>query len=176
MKKRTELQKLGNQERLTFCATFERLGLKKYKRKFSPTILLKKVKCNGDDITDHVWLAYGKHFTQLGKLEKGDIIQFEGKIKSYKKGYMHTDFDYKIANPTKVKLLTDPKDRKQLPISNDALVGMIIEENMDRYYHTEFQADSDDYDLFRQDLAKDIQFEKDHCLSEWGMWRGNYWD
>lgn len=176
MNKRTKLQNLGNQERLTFCATFERLGLKKYKRKFSPTILLKNVMCNGDEITDHVWLAYGKHFTRLGKLEKGDIIQFDGRVKSYKKGYMHTEFDYKIANPTKVKLISDSKNRKQLPGSNDALVGMIIEEDMDRFYHTDPQVNSDDYDFVWRDPTKIIQLEKEHCLSEWGMWRGNFWD
>ena len=64
-------------------------------------------------MTDHLWFNYTKGFEALGKLEEGDLIQFDGRCKEYTKGYAGNrrgvkksrKVDYKISHPTKVKRL-----------------------------------------------------------------------
>ncbi|WP_260302257.1 hypothetical protein [Schleiferilactobacillus harbinensis] len=72
-------------------------------------------------------------------MEKGDRLQFDGRITTYTKGYQGWDAelsaehpietDYKIERPTKIKMLGVGEERPPLPKDNWDLVQQIIEEN-----------------------------------------------
>lgn len=99
---RKELGKNG-EVRDTFIGTFERLGSKNrwYGQR---TVLLKDIKNKeGKVITDHLWFNLTKGFHKL-HLRKGDIIQFDARVKAYVKGYDKIDrkIDYKLSYPTKL--------------------------------------------------------------------------
>lgn len=87
-KQRTKLKQIGSDERHTFTGVFERTGFKSYRNKYTPTLMLKDIKIDDESLTDHLWLKYGKNFLKLGKLEQGDIIQFDGRVSEYTKGYL----------------------------------------------------------------------------------------
>lgn len=172
---RTDLKKIGSQDRHTFTGRFERLGIKEYKDKYSPTILLCNVKNDNEIVTDHLWFNYGKNFLKLGKLVKGDILQFDGRVGEYIKGYKHYLNDYKIKNPTNVKLLSNAHHFKPLPVSKDAVIGMIIEDNMDWYYKISKKEFHNYDEYFAKELGIQDLHQKDHYLSEWDQWKGNFW-
>jgi len=99
-------------ERTTFIGVFERYGTKTNWNGYPEnTILLKEIKNSfGKIISDHIWFSFTKGFQKLGKLENGDIIQFQARVKPYVKGYVnHSDYidereiDYKLNNPTKIQ-------------------------------------------------------------------------
>jgi len=53
-----------------------------------------------------------KGFVQLGNLKEGDILQFEARVKKYRKGYVNlkagidqSEFDYKLSHPTRIEKL-----------------------------------------------------------------------
>lgn len=86
---RKKLKQLGSQKRHTFIGRFERVGYKKSYRYYQPTLLLTQVALSetGELITDHLWLNYTKGFLALGELLTGDLLQFDGRVASYVKGY-----------------------------------------------------------------------------------------
>lgn len=172
---RIELAKKGTQRRHTFTGRFERLGIKEYKNKYLPTILLCNVKSDDEIVTDHLWFDYSTNFLKLGKLVNGDILQFDGRVGEYKKGYKHYLNDYKIKKPTKIKLLSNNHPFKLLPVSKDAVVGMIIEENLDYYYKIDETKDRNYDEYFAKEFRVQDLHQKDHYLSEWGQWKGNFW-
>jgi len=96
-----------------FTGTFERFGVKNGWAGVEKTVLLKDIKNkNGDIISDHLWFNFTKGFENL-QLEKGDIIQFEARVKEYYKGYKGyregiykpIEKDYKLSYPSKIKKL-----------------------------------------------------------------------
>lgn len=99
-------------KRKKFKAIFERLGKKtNYKGYSEETILLKKVidlEIN-QVVTDHIWFSFSKGFEKLNP-QSGMIIEFEARIKEYRKGYVNKAYridqsktDYKLSHPTKIK-------------------------------------------------------------------------
>ena len=78
------------------------------------TVLLKNVTLveNDDVLTDHLWFTCGKWSDPISE---GDVIEFDARVKLYKKGYWgHREdlwdapppsTDYHLAYPTKVKIL-----------------------------------------------------------------------
>ena len=59
-------------------------------------------------VADHIWFSLTKGFEKLN-LKPGMKVEFEARIKSYKKGYVNRRYDmdnsrmdYKLSNPTRV--------------------------------------------------------------------------
>lgn len=107
---RKELKKI-DQQREPFTGTFSKYGLKtNYRDPSTETVLLVDIRNQeGLFICDHLWFNRTKGFENLGKLTGGDKIQFEARVKKYKKGYVNRragidegKFDYKLSHPTKI--------------------------------------------------------------------------
>lgn len=134
---RTKLKQVGTKARHTYTAEYGSVGYKKSGIHYLPTLLLVNVKLNGQIITDHLWLNYTKGFSQLGMLQPGEVIVFDGRVKQYQKGY-YTDRrqrDYKLERPTKIHLL-HPKTLQKLPDAikqKNELVGYIMKTNKQFY-------------------------------------------
>lgn len=102
-------------DRKKFLGTFIRLGKKKNYRGYSDeTILLKNITDveTGKMITDHAWFAYTKGFQTIA-IVPGAQVEFEARVKEYKKGYQNTRYkidnrtiDYKLSHPTKISVVT----------------------------------------------------------------------
>ena len=109
---RRELKKEEGQ-RKRFVATFVKLGRKtNYLGYSDETILLKNIidADTGRVVADHMWFAYTKSFQHI-RLNDGILIEFEARIKLYKKGYVNRRYkvdnrttDYRLSHPTKVCL------------------------------------------------------------------------
>jgi hypothetical protein len=109
---------LGKEEgnRNKYYATFSRLGKKvNYNGYSEDTILLTKIIDAKTEqvMADHLWFSYTKGFEKI-KLTEGVQIEFEARVKEYKKGYVNTRYkinnsatDFKLSNPTKIKLRND---------------------------------------------------------------------
>lgn len=113
---RTELEKIGSEERHTFTGIFVRIGTKNGYKGVEETVLLQSIKDeSGKVITDHLWFNRTKGFIEAAP-KAGDVIQFDARVAEYLKGYFgHRDdvynppsWDYKLERPTKVKNLTHP--------------------------------------------------------------------
>ncbi|MBN9385342.1 MAG: hypothetical protein J0H74_31585 [Chitinophagaceae bacterium] len=108
---RQELKKIDEQREL-FRGGFKKYGLKSgYKGHSMETVLLVDIRDgNGNLICDHLWFNMTKGFEQLGALREGDMIQFEARVKKYRKGYVNqragidqSKFDYKLSHPTRIE-------------------------------------------------------------------------
>jgi hypothetical protein len=117
---RRELSK-NNGERKKFSATFTRIGRKtNYKGYSEDTILLNSVIDleTNKKVTDHLWFTFTKGFQDAGLKEgkEGTVVEFEARVKEYRKGYVNKSLDinnskvdYKLSNPTRIKLAkSDP--------------------------------------------------------------------
>lgn len=101
-------------ERKKFRAQFSRLGKKtNFKGYSEETILLKAIVDveTNDVVADHLWCSLTKSFEKL-VLKEGDIIEFEARVKVYKKGYVNSRYqinnskkDFKLSHPTKIKVI-----------------------------------------------------------------------
>ena len=101
-------------ERKKFQGIFSRFGKKvNYKGYSEPTVLLLNVidVAAKTAVTDHIWFGLTKGFDKL-KLQPGDVVCFEARVKSYKKGYVNTRYkidnsklDYKLSHPTNISVL-----------------------------------------------------------------------
>ena len=99
-------------ERKTFRAIFKRIGKKvNYKGYSEDTILLSNVSdvVTGKVVADHMWFSFTKGFEGID-LKEGAILEFDARIKSYKKGYVNKGYginkqklDYKLSHPTKIR-------------------------------------------------------------------------
>lgn len=134
------LATLDTSQRYTFTGTFLRLGLKKYQNyhinqnvQYLPTILLGNIQLNNQVIANKLWFQYGKRFQHLGQLKANDLIQFNGRIKSYQTMGKHPKIHYKIINPTQIQLLHDAGQRSPIPSDNPAIIGMILNDNQKRF-------------------------------------------
>jgi len=108
---RQELKKIDQQREL-FRGTFKKYGQKTgYKGPSTETILLTSIRDGNENIIcDHLWFNLTKGFEQLGTLKEGEILQFEARVKKYRKGYINrgagidqSKFDYKLSHPTKIE-------------------------------------------------------------------------
>jgi hypothetical protein len=101
-------------QRKTFRATFSKFGKKiNYKGYSEPTILLVNIvdAASNEVVADHVWFSLTKGFDSI-KLEAGAVIEFEARIKEYKKGYVNKKIginsrtkDYRLSHPTKISIV-----------------------------------------------------------------------
>jgi hypothetical protein len=110
---RTTLKKL-DQVRKKFRGVFQREGKKTNWHGYAePTILLRDITDEaGKAVTDHLWFSRTKSFDALGRMEPGDVIEFEARITSYRKGYVNRSIkidqrstDYKLSRPTKLRIV-----------------------------------------------------------------------
>ena len=103
--------------RSRFRGKIERFGHKDaYRGLPRKTVLLKDVVRASDDkdATDHIWLTCGKWSENISE---GDMIEFNARVTSYKKGYQGHRFDidildapppsvdYRLSHPTQVKII-----------------------------------------------------------------------
>ena len=107
-----EKLKIRDGERMRFKGTFSRYGLKTaYKGLPLETVCLNNIQVmSGEEVTDHLWFNHTKGFKDLGLLYPEDIIAFDARVKSYFKGYIREedDFrqvDYHLTRPTKLVVL-----------------------------------------------------------------------
>src|ERR1700730_11601863 len=107
---RKELKKIDEQREL-FRGVFSKYGLKtSYRGPSTNTVLLVQIRdSRGAFICDHLWFNVTKGFEKLGALQQGEFIQFEARVKKYKKGYVNkragideSASDYKLSHPTKI--------------------------------------------------------------------------
>lgn len=99
-------------QRKKFSAVFTRFGKKvNYNGYTDETVLLTQVTDMESNtlVTDHHWFAYTKGF-EKAKLKEGATIEFEARVKIYKKGYVNRKLsinnrqsDYKLSNPTRIR-------------------------------------------------------------------------
>ena len=103
-----------NHERGTFTGIFQRFGIKNSFGYTKQTILLTNIQdTDGILVADHLWFTMGKQFAQL-RLQTGDKVKFNARIKSYRKGYKGyrddvfgkpVTVDYKLSHPSKLERL-----------------------------------------------------------------------
>jgi len=100
------------EQRFRLRATVSRFGQKRgWKGQVVSTVLLVDVveAVTGKTLTDHLWMTAGAWSEWL---EIGDVIEFDGRVTSYVKGYfghrqdvfVPASTDWKVARPTKVKI------------------------------------------------------------------------
>jgi hypothetical protein len=102
--------------RKKFHAVFRRFGRKvNYHGYSDETILLVRVTDAETNtvVADHIWFSLTKGFEKLN-LKPGMKVEFEARIKSYRKGYVnrssnldHRTMDYKLSNPTRIAVIDD---------------------------------------------------------------------
>lgn len=101
--------------RKKFRAVFTRFGKKvNYNGYTDITILLTNIVDAETTlvVTDHHWFGYTKGF-EKASLKEGATIEFEARIKMYKKGYVNRKLfinkrqsDYKLSHPTHIQVVS----------------------------------------------------------------------
>ena len=102
------------EQRFRLRATFTRFGQKRgWKSQTVSTVLLSDVMeaASGKMLTDHLWMTAGAWSEWL---EIGDVIEFDGRVTSYVKGYfghrqdvfVPASTDWKVGRPTKVEVVS----------------------------------------------------------------------
>ena len=111
---RSTRPKLARMEgkRTGFVGTVERLGVKSGWAGPEPTILLRNVKHNDSEVTDHLWFNRGKSWDGI---KPGDIVSFDARVALYEGGYKGRQWEvqlerplyhsHKLERPTKIKLV-----------------------------------------------------------------------
>ena len=104
------------EQRKKFRAVFTRFGKKTNYHGYSDqTVLLTNVRDAETNkvVTDHLWFAYTKGFEKV-VLTPGGAIEFDARIKAYKKGYVNRRYgmversiDYKLSHPTRIVVVGD---------------------------------------------------------------------
>jgi len=99
------------EQRDVFTGQFKKYGIKSnFRGPSTDTLLLTNIRDGqGALVTDHLWFNLTKGFEKLGTLKEGDRVQFEARVKKYKKGYVNRKIgidqsavDYKLSHPTKM--------------------------------------------------------------------------
>lgn len=118
---RTALKKLGGQDRHRFEARVERFGSKRgYQGREVHTVLLRDVTCDGQEMTDHLWMTCGKWSQSL---REGMRIAFNARVAPYEAGYRgrRDDWDlppprvdYAVQRPTQLTVLSAPDNQRPL--------------------------------------------------------------
>jgi hypothetical protein len=99
--------------RKKFKGVFARYGKKvNYKGYSEETVLVEQIVDaeTNQVMCDHIWFSLTKSFEKLN-LTSGDVLQFDARIKEYKKGYKNNA--YKINNTTKDFKLSHPTNISQ---------------------------------------------------------------
>lgn len=137
---RTKLKELGSEKRYRYTGKFAKYGFKYSdwgKIHAKPTMILKDIKLideNNEEtlVADHIWLNLTIGFKKLGILVEGEIVSFNGRVTTYKKGYYlgNKKVDYKLERPSKVDLeksLIDSAQRELWPEVNWKICNDIFE-------------------------------------------------
>jgi hypothetical protein len=100
--------------RKRFSARVVRFGKKvNYKGYSEETILLDRIADaeSGEVMTDHLWFTFSLTF-QKANPKEGDKIEFDARVKDYKKGYVNKQIginnrkkDFKLSHPTNINIL-----------------------------------------------------------------------
>lgn len=100
--------------RKKFHAVFSRFGKKiNFSGYTDQTVLLVDVRdaVTQETLTDHVWFTYTRGFENIA-LRPGAKVEFEARIKEYKKGYANRRYhinerkvDYKLSYPTRITII-----------------------------------------------------------------------
>lgn len=103
--------------RKKFKGVFARYGKKvNYKGYSEETVLVEQIVDAETNqlMCDHLWFSLTKGFEKLN-LTNGDVLQFDARIKEYKKGYKNsahkidnTSKDFKLSHPTNISLVKKP--------------------------------------------------------------------
>jgi hypothetical protein len=63
-------------------------------------------------VTNHVWFSYTQGF-EKANISPGVIVEFEARVKTYKKGYANRKFqiderqiDFKLSHPTRITVIS----------------------------------------------------------------------
>ena len=104
-------------ERKRFRGTFVRYGSKWAwdGSGLVTTLLLRDITdvASGRVVADHLWFNLTKGFEALGDLWRGDVIEFDARVKRYSKGYAGLrEVDYKLSHPTKICLVDSERKEK----------------------------------------------------------------
>ena len=101
---RKALEQLGTKKRYTFIARVTAFSFKKGFVNNLPlrTILLTKVICNGETVTDHIWMNCGRRFYGLLP-QVFDWLQFDARVTKYRR--KDGSEDYRLSYPTKVSIM-----------------------------------------------------------------------
>jgi len=101
-------------QRKKFKAVVSRFGKKvNYNGYTAITILLTNIidAETNTVVTGHQWFAFTKGFEQA-QLKEGETIEFEARVKVYKKGYVNRKLsinqrqsDYKLSHPTNINVI-----------------------------------------------------------------------
>lgn len=95
-------------ERRKYTGVFEKFSYRIGWIRNQDTVLLLNIRDErtGRIVTDHLWFNLTLGFIGL-ELKSGDIVEFEGRAAEYEKGYYdQRELDYKLANPTKLRKIT----------------------------------------------------------------------
>lgn len=93
--------------RATFRARVERFGSRTSYGHYKPMVLLADVRdSHGNLMTDHVWFDHCKWVDDL-RIQPGDEIQFDARVRPYVKGYIDKHLDYKLNHPTRIKKIVN---------------------------------------------------------------------
>jgi hypothetical protein len=113
MRKNLE-DKIG--QRKKFRAVFSRFGKKiNYSGYTDITVLLTNILDiqTNSVVTDHHWFGFTKGF-EKAQLKEGALIEFEARVKMYKKGYVNRklsinkrQLDYKLSHPTHIRVINN---------------------------------------------------------------------
>lgn len=107
---RSELKERSG-ERTVFRGTFEKFGQKRgWRRPVTTVLLVNILDSDGNPISDHLWFNLTKGFAALN-LQQGDIVEFQGRVVPYVKGYFGwrddvyrpISTDYKLSRPTRIR-------------------------------------------------------------------------
>ena len=109
---RKALEQLGTKKRYTFIARVTAFSFKKGFINNLPlrTILLTKVMCNGEPVTDHIWMNCGRRFYSLLP-QVFDWLQFDARVTKYRR--KDGSEDYRLSYPTKVSIVHGVGKRKK---------------------------------------------------------------
>lgn len=141
---RTQLAKLGAASRFTFQGRFARYGYKRAvdrrgNEHYAPTLLLTDLQVKNEAgqfvaVADHLWFNLTKGFQRLGLLQENDLVQLNGRVNDYYKGYFTgpKQHDLKLSYPSKIKLVT-ARMTVPLPAEKNALIGLIMNLEWDFY-------------------------------------------
>ena len=111
---RNKVKEIGNKTRERYRATVGRMGIKSNEHKGFPerTILLKDLYLLADDneelVTDHLWKTVHKQLKNLD-LKEGDVITFNARVSTYKKGYRNKTIDYTLNYMTKIEVIREDR-------------------------------------------------------------------
>lgn len=163
---RTQLAKLGAASRFTFRGQFARYGYKRAvdrrgNEHYAPTLLLTDLQVKNAAgqfvaVADHLWFNLTKGFQRLGLLQENDLVQLDGRVNDYYKGYFTgpKQRDLKLSYPSKIKLAT-ARTTVPLPAEKNAIIGLIM--NLEWDFYASNGQPIDDYYLQEFKNCKECQ-------------------